>query len=420
MRAICLHFQIHQPLRLRNYRFFDIGNENYYYDDSSNAEILRKVADSCYLPANKLVLKLIDQFRGKFKVTFSISGTALDQFAKYAPEVIESFQDLAQTGCVEFISETYSHSLSILKDKEEFKYQVEAHAFKIEKLFGQRPTVFRNTELIYSNEIGEIVAEMGFKTILTEGAKQVLRWKSPNYMYANAANTDLKVLMKNSQLSDDIAFRFSDRNWSEWPLTSSKYVSWLNQIDPSEEIINLFMSYETFGERQNAESGIFDFLKYFPSEVFYHSDFNFMTPSDVTELFKPVSIINVPHPISQADEERDLSAWLGNDMQNEAFNKLYDLSELINKCSDRKIYRDWLYLQTSDHFYYMCTKNYTDGGVHASFNPFETPYDAFINYMNILNDFSIRLRDAVAHEEEQFVLFEENDFEQEELVLVEV
>jgi alpha-amylase len=395
MRTICLYFQVHQPFRFRRYRFFDIGNEHYYYDDYTNESILRKVADKCYLPANKILLEMIRKHGGKFKVAFSISGVALDQFELYAPDVLESFKKLADTGSVEFLAETNAHSLAALKDRSEFEKQVNEHVRKVTELFGQKPTVFRNTELVYSDEIGAIVADMGFEAMLTEGAKHVLGWKSPNYLYCNAINPKLKILLKNYTLSDDIAFRFSNKGWSEYPLTTEKYVSWLNKVDKKEETVNLFMDYETFGEHQWAETGIFEFLKNLPDAVFKLSKYSFSTPSEVARNLQPVSAINVTFPISWADEERDLTAWLGNEMQQEAFNKLYELSSKISRVNDPKLEKDWNYLQVSDHFYYMCTKFFSDGAVHSYFNPYQSPYDAFINYMNILNDFIIRVDTAV-------------------------
>ncbi len=391
MRTICFYFQVHQPYRLKTYRFFDIGNDHHYYDDYQNNFIIKRVAEKCYLPTNKILYDLIKEYGSAFKVSFSISGTAIDQFENYVPEVIESYKKLAETGCVEFLSETYSHSLSALINKNEFKNQVDMHRKKMVELFGIEPKTFRNTELIYSDEIGNMVAEMDFKTMLTEGAKHVLGWKSPNYMYCNAINPKLKLLLKNFQLSDDIAFRFSQQSWSEWPLTTEKFVSWLNDIDQKHEVINLFMDYETFGEHQWPETGIFEFLKKLPKQVFSNSNFSFNTPAEISEVLQPVSVLHVPNPISWADEERDLTAWLGNELQDEAFDKLYRISEMIENCSDGDILRDWKYLQTSDHFYYICTKWFSDGDVHKYFNPYGTPYEAFINYMNVLSDFIIRV-----------------------------
>jgi len=404
MRSICLFFKVHQPVRLRKFRFFDIGKSDYYYDDYSNEMILKRVAKNCYLPANEILHDLIIKNEGRFKIAFSISGTAIDQFKIYAPEVIESFRKLAATGCVEFLGETYSHSLSVLKNTAEFKRQVETHANTIEALFGSRPKVFANTELIYSDEIGALVAEMGYTAVLTEGPNHILKWRSPNYLYRNPINPALVVLLKNFQLSDDIAFRFSNSDWSGWPLTAQKFVSWLKKIPKEEKIVNLFMNYETFGEHQKFGTGIFKFLDALPSAVFRKSDYTFMTPSDIIENYPPISTLNVPYPISWADQERDLTAWLGNELQQEAFEKLYQLSELVNKCSDPLLLKDWQYLQTSDHFYYMSTKYFADGDIHAYFNPYNSPYEAFMNYMNVLNDFTIRLNRVTKNKQsEQFL-----------------
>ncbi len=392
-RAICLYFQVHQPFRLRTYRFFDIGNKHDYFDEYANRYILRKVAQKCYLPANNILLDLINEFGKAFKLSFSISGSALDQFEMYAPEVLESFQQLAETNCVEFLAETNAHSLSSLHSKSEFFKQVEAHSKRVSELFNQKPQTFRNTELIYSDLIGESVAEMGFKTMLTEGAKHVLGWKSPNYMYCNALNPKLKVLLKNFRLSDDIAFRFSNKAWAEWPLTAEKYTNWLNMIDADNQVVNLFMDYETFGEHQWEETGIFDFLRALPKQIFQNTNYKFLTPSELSGKLQPVSSISVPYPISWADEERDLTAWLGNVLQDEAFNKLYKLENDISGCNDESIQKDWLRLQNSDHFYYMCTKWFSDGEVHKYFNPYKSPYEAFINYMNVIADLTIRIKD---------------------------
>ncbi|HNQ66756.1 MAG TPA: glycoside hydrolase family 57 protein [Bacteroidales bacterium] len=391
MRTICFYFQVHQPFRLKRYKFFDIGNDHYYYNDFENKTIMRKVAEKCYLPANKTFLDLINEYGNNFKIAYSISGVAIDQFEMYAPDVLDSFRALVDTGKVEILSETYSHSLSALKNREEFERQVKLHRDKVKQVFGVEPKVFRNTELIYSDWIGEYVADMGYKGMITEGAKHVLGWKSPNYLYCNAINPKLKVLLKNFKLSDDIAFRFSNHDWQEFPLTTEKFVSWLNALDPKDEIINLFMDYETFGEHQWKETGIFEFLKAFPNAVLKYSNFKFNTPSEIVKKVDPVGAIHVPYPISWADEERDLTAWLGNELQDEAFNNLYQCYDRVKEINDPEIWKDWLYLQTSDHFYYMCTKWFSDGDVHKYFNPYNSPYEAFVNYMNILSDFIIRI-----------------------------
>ncbi len=394
MRAICFNFQVHQPFHYRRYRFFDIGNDHYYYDDYSNETTLRKLADQCYLPANKLMLELIEKYKGKFKISYSISGTAIEQFELYAPEVLESFQKLAQTGHVEFIAETYSHSLVSLKDKDAFKEQVRKHEAIMLKYFGQRSEVFRNTEMIYSDEVGELVAEMGYKGILTEGAKHILGWKSANFLYCNSINPRLKVLMRNYKLSDDIGFRFSNEGWNEYPLTATKFVDWVCN-EEKDEIFNVFMDYETFGFRQKKDTGIFDFLEALPAEVLKSEKLSFAMPSEIIKDFQPISAVGVPYNISWADEERDLTAWLGNEMQQEAFNKLYELQDSVLQVKDEALLKDWDFLQVSDHFYYMSTKFFSDGETNNYDNPFESPYEAFINYMNVLSDFKIRLSSLV-------------------------
>ncbi len=394
-KAICFYFQVHQPFRLKRYRFFDLGHDHYYYDDFSNESIMRKVAENCYLPANEIILDLILKNKGKFKVTFSLTGLVINQFRLYAPEVLESFKNLADTGMVEFLAETGSHSLASLKTRTEFEKQVNVQRKMIREFLGVETTSFRNTELIYSDQIGAWVADMGFKSILTEGAKHVLGWKSPNFLYCNSINPRLKVLLRNFVLSDDIAFRFSNTRWNEWPLTSDKYATWLNKLAPKSELINIFLDYETFGEHNKKETGIFEFLYHLPGSVLKKTPYKFMTPTEISDYLQPVSAINVPSPISWADEERDITAWHGNELQVAALDKLYQLAEKVNQCDDNQIKKDWEYLQASDHFYYMATKFFSDGAVHAYFNPYDTPYDAFMNYMNVLSDFELRLNRCI-------------------------
>lgn len=391
MRSICFFFQIHQPYRLRTYRFFDIGDNHNYYDEYLNRSIINRVAERCYIPMNNLLINLIKEYGQAFKVSLSITGSAIDQMQQYAPAAIKSFKELIATGNVEVLAETYGHTLASLKNEEEFKLQVKKHSDKIAALFGIVPVTFRNTEMIYSDLIGKSVADMGFKTMLTEGAKHILGWKSPNYLYVNAINPRLKLLLRNFRLSDDIAFRFSERRWSDWPLTAEKFAGWLNDIEPIQETVNIFVDYETFGEHQWESTGIFNFMKALPGEIYKQTDFQFSTPSEVSDRLQPISAIHVPHPISWADEERDTTAWLGNDLQDEASDSLYSLSEKIKLVDDKAILTDWQYLQTSDHFYYMCTKWFSDGDVHQYFNPYPSPYEAFMNYMNVLSDFTIRI-----------------------------
>jgi len=400
-KAICFYFQVHQPFRLKRYRFFDLGHDHYYYDDFSNESIMRKVAENCYLPANEVILDLIIKNKGRFKVAFSLTGLVINQFRLYAPEVLDSFKKLAETGMVEFLAETESHSLASIKTKSEFEHQVIAHKAMIKEFLGVETTSFRNTELIYSDEIGSWVADMGFKSMLTEGAKHVLGWKSPNFLYCNSINPRLKILLRNFVLSDDIAFRFSNRNWSEWPLTADKYSAWLNRLASKSELINIFLDYETFGEHNHKDTGIFDFLHHLPGSILRKTPYKFMTPTEVTDSLQPVSAISIPSPISWADEERDITAWNGNELQAAALDKLYKLTDKVRRCEDIQIRKDWEYLQASDHFYYMATKFFSDGAVHAYFNPYDTPYDAFMNYMNILSDFEIRLNRFIPDKDEQ-------------------
>jgi alpha-amylase len=390
-KSVCLYFQVHQPTRLRTYRFFDIGKDSHYYDDFANRTILKRVAQKCYLPMNALLLEAIKASKGKLKLAFSISGSALEQFDRYAPEVIESFKALADTGKVEFLCETYYHSLSSLASPSEFQHQVLKHKAAVEKYLGVTPVTFRNTELIYSDDIARQVYDLGFKTMLTEGARHIMGWQSANYVYTAASQPKLRLLLRNYGLSDDVAFRFSDRNWSEWPLTTEKFVGWLDEADG--DIVNLFMDYETFGEHQNEESGIFDFMKALPKAVLA-AGHDFVTPAQAVKNIKPAASIEVPDPISWADEERDLSAWLGNELQQEAYNKLYCLTEKLAIVNDPDLWADFGHLQESDHLYYMCTKFFSDGEIHKRFSPYATPYEAFINYMNVLSDFIIRLNYA--------------------------
>lgn len=394
MAAVCFYFQVHQPYRLRHYTFFDIGADAFYEDENANCDILLKVARKCYLPMNALLLSLIRRHEGRFKVSFSLSGTALDQFAAYAPELIQSYRELVATGCVELLSETYNHSLAFLYSPGEFREQVRQHDDRIEELFGVRPTVFRNTELIYNNALARAVEDMGYAAILAEGADHVLGWRSPNYVYRPAGCGRLKLLLKNYRLSDDIAFRFSDRNWPEFPLTAEKFAHWAGTAALSGDLINLFMDYETFGEHQWEASGIFQFMEALPDRLLRLPGFRFVTPSEAAAEHEPVAELDVHNFMSWADAERDLTAWLGNDMQHDAIETVYRMEERVKARRDDGLLRTWRRLQTSDHFYYMCTKWFADGDVHSYFNPYGSPYDAYINYMNVMADFALRLDGA--------------------------
>ncbi len=386
MKTICFYFQIHQPFRLKRYRFFNIGRDHYYYDDYANEDLLQQIAGRSYIPANRMMLDLINLHKGKFKVAFSISGVALDQMEIYTPEVIDGFRELSRTGNVEFLAETYAHSLACMADPLEFQQQIKQHAERIKLLFGQEPKVVRNTELVYSDDIAQMVYSMGYDKMITEGAKHVLGWKSPNYVYKSLEQPNMKLLLKNTQFSDDISFRFSNYSWNEYPLTAEKFVSWMAATSPQEEIFNIFINYETFGNLHPSHTGIFEFMKALPRYAL-DKGIGFATPNEIFETHKPVGAITVPNPISWEGEERDLSAWLGNTLQKGAFNTLYKMGERVRLANDRRLKQDWLYLQTTDHFHYMSTKHFSSGSAQSNFSPYQSPYDAFNNYMNVLSDF---------------------------------
>jgi alpha-amylase len=396
MPSICFYFQVHQPYRLKNYSFFDIGNP-VYEDDQKNREIMNKVAEKCYLPTNKKMLELIKRHEGKFRISYSISGTALEQFERYRPDVLQSFIDLANTGCVEFLGETWAHSLSFIYSKDEFVRQVTKHSAVIKKHFNQVPKFFRNTELIYNNELAAFIEKMGFKGIVCEGVDRLLNERSPDFIYEPPNGNGIKVLLKNYRLSDDIAFRFSDKGWTEFPLTVDKYKTWVFSKAGNAETINLFMDYETFGEHQWESTGIFNFLDHLPGQILEHPDFNFKTPSEVIETYPTRGIYDAHNFISWADTERDLSAWLSNSMQHEAAKRIFSLEEKVKTSGNPDLLAVWEKLQTSDHFYYMCTKFWNDGDVHKYFSPFDSPYDAYMFYMNVFSDLE---RTITAHQQE--------------------
>jgi len=389
MISVCFYFQVHQPHRIRSYSIFDIhGNQN-YFDIDKNKQILLKIAHKCYMPTNKLLLDLFEKFP-EFKISFSFSGVVLEQLEQFCPEALESFQKLVKTGRVEILAETYHHSLSFLYSQPEFIEQLRLHQKKIKKLFGVTPTVLRNTELIYNNDFGRVAQELGYKGVLAEGADKVLGWRSPNFLY-KPVDVDIKLLLKNYRLSDDIAFRFSERSWSEHPLMVEKYAKWINAVHGSGNTVNLFMDYETFGEHQWQESGIFDFLRLLPGELLKHPDTIFCTPSEVIDQNDPVAELDIPEFVSWADVDRDVSAWLGNDMQRSSIQRLYALEDKIKSCKDKSLIDSWRKLQTSDHFYYMCTKWFNDGDVHKYFNPYDSPYEAFIYFTNVVKDLTHRV-----------------------------
>lgn len=390
MTAVCFYFQVHQPHRLRRYSVFDIGRTHDYFDERKNAELLARIARKCYLPANTLILRLINQTGGAFRIAYSITGTALEQLELYAPDSLTSFQKLADSGAVEFLGEAYYHSLAWLYSRQDYSEQLRLHRKAIKRYFSQKPRVLRNTELIYNNEFGAFAEEQGYKAVLAEGWDAVLGWRSPNFVYRPLGARKTRLLLKNYRLSDDVAFRFSNREWSGWPLTAEKYAAWIAACEG--QTVNLFMDYETFGEHQWPETGIFDFLASLPQELLRYRHLEFMTPGEVAQAFEPVAELDVPQLLSWADLERDLSAWTGNRLQQSALAELYRLEVAIKATGDEKLLEDWRRLQTSDHFYYMCLKWFADGDVHKYFNPYDTPYEAYITFMNIINDLQQRVK----------------------------
>lgn len=395
MPSICLYFQVHQPSRLRKYTFFDIGNSQDYEDEANNRAILLKVAKKCYLPTNALLLELIKKWDGRFKVSFSLTGSVIEQFKRFSPETLDSFKALADTGCVEMLNETYHHSLTSVFSKEAFIEEVKQHQDLIKKEFGQTATTFRNTEFIYNNELAALVESLGYQAILAEGTDKVLEGRSPNYLYQPHGTKNIKLLLKNYPLSDDIAFRFSDKSWTEYPCTADKFASWIHAINPAHDLINLFMDYETFGEHQWADTGIFDFLNALPAQLLQNPNIDFCTPRQAVKKMSAKCELNSPNFYSWADTERDLTAWIGNHLQDDALETVYALEHRVRALNVPSMMQTWKSLLTSDHFYYMCTKSHADGDVHQYFNPYNNPYDAFINVQNVVKDFSLRV-DALA------------------------
>lgn len=401
MKSICLFLQMHQPVRLKRYRFFDIGKDHYYYDDFANEEIDTRVATQSYLPTLKTLSQMNSLYGSKFKCAVTITGTAIEQLQQYVPEVIEELKLLVSSGCVEFTSCTYSHSLASVENPQEFIRQVQLHDKLIYSLFGVKPSFFVNTELIYDDDIATQISALGFKGTLTVGAKHILGWKSPDYVYTSASAPALKLLLTNDRLIGDITRNFNNTSWDQYPLTADKFIDWIASMSEEEQIVNLFMSMETFGEFLPENTGIFDFLKALPRFA-REKDLEFIMPTEAVERFDGAGELSVPYPLSWADEAKDISAWLGNDLQREAIKKLYSVAERIALCDDRRLKLDWEYLQGADHFFYMSTKRLADGTAHSLFSPYDSPYSAFINYMNVLADFIVRV-------EEQFPMSIENE-----------
>jgi alpha-amylase len=393
MVSVCIYFEVHQPIRLKHFSNAGIGRKNdalnTYFNHDFNRGILKKVAEKCYLPTNRVLLDLIHEFDGKFRVSFSLTGTFVESCNRYMPDLLDSFGQLFDTGAVDFIEETYFHSLASLYDHlEEFKEQVTMHRNMMNQLFHYQPKVFRNTEVIYDNRIARTIASMGYKGIITEGTEKILGSRSPNYVY-KSSNSEMKVLLRNYRLSDDVGFRFSTHDWSEYPLTASKYAQWIAQSQGN--LINLFMDYETFGEHQWYETGIFEFLRFLPKEILKYHHLDFVTVSEAIQRYNAVGEIDVPWAISWADEDRNVSTWLGNDMQMACFTILQEIGRLLKKQKKKDLLHVWRLLQTSDHLYYMSTKGLKDGAVHTYFRPYDSPHEAFNNYLNILQDLRYKI-----------------------------
>lgn len=388
-KNVCFIFQVHQPFRLKRYRFFDIGNDHYYFDDFQNEDIFRRITEQSYLPANKMLLEMIKESKGRVRVTFAISGVALDQIEMYAPELIDSFTELAQTGSVEFLAETYAHSLaSLAYDKEEFMVQARQHVQKIELMFGQKPKVFRNSELLYDDSIGRCIHELGFEGMITEGAKHVLGWKSPNHLYKSASTPELKLLLRNPHLTEDISKNFSNYSWSEYPLTADKYAAWVARDLEEGEVVNIDMSYDVLGSGNPVGTGIFDFFRALP-HFLDEKGIGFTTPSESIKNLMPKDALTIPDTISWSEEEKNTISWLGNVIQREAFSKIQHNAARIRMTQNRRLLQDWTYLQSSDHFYYMSSQ----GGDVKLFSPYDDEYEAFNNYMNVISDFHLRVEE---------------------------
>ncbi len=418
MLTVCPYFHVHKPFRIKKYRVFDIGNDTEYFNDSSetdlnNRRIIDKVANKSYRPTNAILQELLDT-HPEFRFALSFSGTVLDQFELYAPDVLKSFQKLVASGRVEILADTYHHSLAFFYSVPEFERQVKQHEKKIKKLFGVKPRIFRNTELSYRNDLAGWCEDNGYLGIMAEGWDKYLGWRSPNFLYHPPGRKKIKVLLKNYKLSDDVAFRFGNKAWESWPLSAETYADWIHSHHGNGQTINLFMDYETFGEHQWEDTGIFNFLRALPGILTNHPDTTFKTPSETVLSYDSVGEIDVPDVLTWADTDRDLTAWTGNEIQRDAIGTIYGMEEKVLQTKNKNLLETWRKLQTSDHFYYMCTKWSNDGDVHAYFSPYQSPYDAYIAFMNALSDLQLRVNHALKLEEEKVRVRDE----QEEKVLV--
>lgn len=399
MLSVCLYLHVHQPHRIKRYRVFDIGNDSEYFNasdetDLNNRRVLEKVAHKSYIPTNAVLKELLAK-HPEFRFALSFSGTVLDQFEMFLPEVLESFQELVATGRVEILADTYHHSLAFFYSRPEFERQVAKHHERIVRLFGVHPRVFRNTELSYTNDLARWCEEHGYIGIMAEGWDPVLGWRSPNYLYRPTGCSDIKVLLKNYKLSDDVAFRFGNRAWESWPLSADTYANWIHAHHGDGNTVNLFMDYETFGEHQWEDTGIFSFMRVLPEKLMAREDTTFLTPTETVRAYDAVGELDVPHILTWADTDRDLTAWTGNDIQKDALKSIYAIESDVLRTKNPDLIETWRKLQTSDHFYYMCTKWSQDGDVHAYFSPYESPYDAYIAFMNALSDLQLRVTEAL-------------------------
>lgn len=405
MLTVCPYFHVHQPYRVKKYRVFDIGSDNQYFNDNSdtdlnNRRIVEKVAEKSYRPTNRVLEEIIKQ-HPEFRLSLSFSGTVLDQFEEYAPDVLESFQRIVASGQVEILADTYHHSLAFFYSRPEFERQVAKHARRIKQLFGQTPRVFRNTELSYRNDLAKWCEDNGYLGIMAEGWDKYLGWRSPNFVYRPKDCSKIKVLLKNYKLSDDVAFRFGNRGWESYPLSAETYADWINSHHGAGQTVNLFMDFETYGEHQWEDTGIFNFLRVLPETLMRHPDTSFKTATETIESYEPVGEYDVPDVLTWADTDRDLTAWVGNDIQRDAISAIYHMENEVMETEDPRLIELWRKLQTSDHFYYMCTKWFNDGDVHAYFSPYESPYDAYIAFMNALSDLQLRISHVAAEKRSQ-------------------
>ena len=409
MKPICLFFQVHQPIRLRTYRFFDIGINHDYYNDFLNKTTLRRIGDNCYIPMNNLLMDMIEEYGDNIKISLSISGTTIEQFKWYTPDVLDSFKKLIKTGNVEILSQPYNFSFSSIANKELFKYQVQQENQLIHNTFNVKTKAFKNTELLFNEDISDTILDMGYDTVIIEGARHLLGWKPAENVYCSSKNPHLKLLTRTYGLCDDLSFRFNNKQWDQWPLTADKYFNWVNQAIQKGNCLTLALEYETFGEYCPANSGIFDFARDFIKRIVASNDIYMATPYEITHKIVPSGQLHIPYNMTWADEEKDTAAWLGNELQTEAFKQLYSMTDKISKCNDHEIQKDFMFIQSVDNLLYMCTKLFVvRDTIHHLYSPYYSPYDAFINYMNVISDMQIRLDNIQLQEQNNGTAFTVN------------